>query len=292
MGGDVSGFGRVPRLGLLWRSCPTATHCTAVGTNGYEPTYVNGNAGTFPAMTDVSAPEGSFFLAVSCTSTTDCTAVGGGYDAPVGDNGQGEPFYATETNGTWGAAQEIAVPGGLGSFTAVSCTSALDCTAVGATRTALGFPLQPILAIETNGVWGKATEVASPQDGGSFSGVSCTSARDCTAVGTDGKGFPIYPTETNGVWPKVPRAPKMTRATPGDRSITVTWAAPSSSGGAPVTSYTASAISGTHVFTCTSPRSCTIRGLVNGTAYTVSVIARNAAGSSASSAKRVVTPRA
>ncbi len=192
----------------------------------------------------------------------------------------------------WASAHSVAVPGGLGEFTAVSCTSTLDCTAVGATRNVTYASVQPFYAIETNGVWGKAVEVASPQRGGSLSGVSCTSPRNCTAVGTDGKGFPIYPTESNGMWPKVPRAPSMGRATPGDRSVKVTWAVPSSNGGAPITSYTASALSGTHTFTCTSPRSCTIRGLTNGTIYTVSVVARNAAGSSASSAKRTTTPHA
>lgn len=272
-------------------SCLSATSCTAVGGDGYEPTYATGIAGTFGAMKEISAPAGSTFLAVSCRSMTDCTAVGEESSGRPADDGEGEPFYATESNGVWGPAEAIGVPGGIGAFDAVSCTSALDCTAVGGTRGGTGAARQPIYAVETNGVWGKATEIVSPE-GGSLSGVSCTSPRHCTAVGIDSRGYPIYPTETDGTWPRVPRAPKLGRVTPGDKSITVTWAPPKVDGGAPVTSYTASAVSGTRTFTCTSPRSCTIRGLAAGTTYTVSVVARNAAGSSASSAKRSATPHA
>ena len=40
----------------------------------------------------------------------------------------------------------------------------------------------------------------APGGGGRFNGVSCTDATDCTAVGVDGNGEPIYATETGGVW--------------------------------------------------------------------------------------------
>jgi hypothetical protein len=43
--------------------------------------------------------------AVSCTDAVDCTAVGG--------PSIGAPYYATETNGTWGSATQISAPGGV-----------------------------------------------------------------------------------------------------------------------------------------------------------------------------------
>jgi hypothetical protein len=46
---------------------------------------------------------------------------------------------------------------------------------------------------------GPATEISAP-GGGYFNGVSCTDATDCTAVGGDDNGQPIYATETAGVW--------------------------------------------------------------------------------------------
>jgi hypothetical protein len=49
-------------------------------------------------------------------------------------------------------------------------------------------------------VWGPATEISAPGGGGYFTGVSCTDATDCTAVGADYNGQPFYVTETGGVW--------------------------------------------------------------------------------------------
>jgi hypothetical protein len=238
-------------------------------------------------MTAVAAPAGSDFNAVSCTSPTSCTAVGqeGG--------GLGAPIYATETHGAWATAKAIAVPGGIGTLNAVSCASALDCTAVGASRTAKSANVQPIYVTETNGVWGKVKEIASPLGGGSFSGVSCTSATHCTAVGTDGQGFPIYPTELAGVWPSVPGAPRSLRVTSANRSVGVTWATAAIDGGARVTSYTARAVVGAHSYSCTTAeRSCVIHGLANGTTYVVSVVARNPAGSSKRTAAVTATAHA
>jgi IPT/TIG domain len=52
------------------------------------------------------------------------------------------------------------------------------------------------IATETGGVWGTVAEVTGPAGigvfSGLFSGVSCTSAAACTAVGADGSNQPIY----------------------------------------------------------------------------------------------------
>jgi hypothetical protein len=57
---------------------------------------------------------------------------------------------------------------------------------------------------ETNGTWGSIVEVSiSGSFNGYFTGVSCTDATDCTAVGTDSNGDPIADTETNGIWLQV-----------------------------------------------------------------------------------------
>jgi uncharacterized repeat protein (TIGR02543 family) len=64
-------------------------------------------------------------------------------------------------------------------------------------------------------------------------------------------------------------------------SSTVTWSAPTSTGGAPITSYTVTATPGGATCT-TSQLSCEITGLSSGVDYTYSVIATNAIGASAS----------
>lgn len=88
----------------------------------------------------------------------------------------------------------------------------------------------------------------------------------------------------------VPSAPTNIVVTPADRSLKVSWAAPYSNGGSPVTSYTATAYPSNQSCT-TAGLSCTIGSLVDGSPYTVSVTASNQAGTSAPSpASSVVSP--
>ena len=94
----------------------------------------------------------------------------------------------------------------------------------------------------------------------------------------------------------VPDAPTAVTATAGDSQARVTWVAPASNGGSAITAYTVTAVANP-AKTCTVntgsplPTTCTVMGLVNGTAYTFTVVARNAAGDSlASAASAAVRP--
>lgn len=86
-------------------------------------------------------------------------------------------------------------------------------------------------------------------------------------------------------------APRDIVAVPGDASATASWMSPESSGSFPVTTYMATASPGGA--TClSSTTSCTIKGLSNGTRYTITVQALNGAGWSVSSApSNAVIPR-
>ena len=91
-------------------------------------------------------------------------------------------------------------------------------------------------------------------------------------------------------------APGITSASPAaTQQVTVSWTAPADNGGSAITGYTVSANSGgatcTTVSTDTDPLSCTVGNLVNGTAYTFSVVATNAAGNSELDTSAAVTPR-
>ena len=78
---------------------------------------------------------------------------------------------------------------------------------------------------------------------------------------------------------KVPGPPRAVTATGIDAAIDVSWIAPGSSGGSPVTGYLVRASSGGVVRSCrTTTTSCTISGLTNGVSYSVTARARNAAG--------------
>jgi len=88
----------------------------------------------------------------------------------------------------------------------------------------------------------------------------------------------------------VPGAPTGAVATAGDHQASVSFSAPASDGGSPITSYTVTSAPGGKTATCPgSP--CVVTGLTNGTSYTFTVHATNANGDSTeSSASAAVTP--
>jgi hypothetical protein len=88
--------------------------------------------------------------------------------------------------------------------------------------------------------------------------------------------------------PSLPSAPTSVTATAYDSSVTVSWSAPTSDGGAPITGYLVSSPSMPGGPNCTATgiqTSCNVTGLTNGTSYTFSVTATNSAGTSVSSAE-------
>jgi Fibronectin type III domain len=88
---------------------------------------------------------------------------------------------------------------------------------------------------------------------------------------------------------KKPGAPTAVTAVPLDGGAAVSWAAPASDGGSPITSYVATASGGGQTCTTADTTSCTLTGLANGHRYTVRVRAINAKGDGPS-ARIKVTP--
>ena len=90
----------------------------------------------------------------------------------------------------------------------------------------------------------------------------------------------------------VPTAPRSVSGVARDASVTVSWSAPSSNGGAAITGYLVTASGGVSPSTkqcAASP--CTVTGLTKGTPYTFTVKATNARGDSvASLASDAFTP--
>jgi hypothetical protein len=95
---------------------------------------------------------------------------------------------------------------------------------------------------------------------------------------------------TSAVTSTVPGVPTGVSATAGNTQATITFTAPANNGGSAITGYTVTSSPGS--FTGTGSASpITVTGLTNGTAYTFTVTATNAIGTSvASSASNSVTP--
>ncbi len=75
-----------------------------------------------------------------------------------------------------------------------------------------------------------------------------------------------------------PRSPKSVQAVAGNRSATVSWQAPASSGSGGIDRYRVTSRPGSRHCTTTGPTTCTVRGLANGAPYTFTVAAQVAAG--------------
>jgi Tfp pilus assembly protein PilE len=156
------------------------------------------------------------------------------------------------------------------------------------------------------------TVTATPQSGGgSTQTCMTTTATSCTVAGLDpGAAYTVTVAATNAVGtgaaastsasapasaPGVPTGLSATAGVPGSAAISVSWSAPASNGGDPITGYTATATSSngaSAVQTCatTSATACTITSLEPGVAYIVTVTATTAAGTSANATTYATAP--
>ena len=177
--------------GFAGMSCSSATACTAAGSYGTKngssvmlAERWNGTSWRIQATPSPAGATGSYFLAVSCTAPGACTAVGA---VTIGSGSSGMTVGLAERwNGTTWRVQ--AIPGlgpsiGIG-FAAVSCSASTACTAAGSydTPSHLG---RPVAASWGGKSWQRE---ATPARAGASAanglvGVSCASARTCTAVG-------------------------------------------------------------------------------------------------------------
>ena len=179
----------------------------------------------------------------------------------------------------------------------MTCTSVNTCTAVGQLVLADGTTV-PDVAVDVAGRWQPLQRVGSIPLGiphiktKTLHAVACPTTNGCVAAGyayalsakgyvTDAEAFataivPVRPI-TN------PAPPTGLAATPRHLAVLASWR-PGDDGGSPITSFTATASPG--LATCTTAAlSCVIRGLADGTSYSVTVTATTAHGSSAPSAK-------
>lgn len=124
--------------------------------------------------------------------------------------------------------------------------------------------------------------------------------RAMNALGTSSASGPSDPVTPHSTPPPVvtpaspPGAPGGTTATAGSAQVAVLWSEPASDGGAAISAYTVTSTpDGRTCAGAATDTTCVVTGLTNGTAYTFTVAATNAAGTSpASVPSSPVTPSA
>ncbi len=114
-----------------------------------------------------------------------------------------------------------------------------------------------------------------------------------TVTATSGTGTGAASDASAPVTPRgFPGAATGVSATPSDGTALVAWTAPASDGGSPIAYYIVTGSPSGQLCITGASLSCTVTGLANGTPYTFTVIAINAAGMGpASDASTPVTPR-
>ena len=126
-------------------------------------------------------------------------------------------------------------------------------------------------------------------------GLTNGTAYTFTVAATNSVGTGTASAPSNAVTPAtLPGSPTDVAATAGGSSASLTWVAPASDGGAPITHYVITPYVGTTAqapVTAGSGTTFDVTGLTNGTTYTFTVTATNSAGSGpASLPSNVVTP--
>ena len=225
-------------------ACVTPGRCEAVGTAGAQHVVRVSESGRQWKLGGVALPPDAAAIdppsgpqpslnSVSCFPTAGCVAVGG-YDAS--DN-MTHPLLVPMSGGNWHASTSAQLPknaatspgpdfpGAGGALSLVVCQDAGHCTAVGTYVNADASDSDyPWVVTKSGGPWAPGAEALLPADASTlgdlmngpspffgFTGLSCPSAGNCTAVGgyedKTGAEEGLLLTERNGVWSHAVKSP-------------------------------------------------------------------------------------
>jgi len=170
-------------------TCATADDCWAVGSE--SPSSAGGQAlieqyaGSGWSAVSTPTPSGpvrsSQLSSVACISQDDCWAVG----SVTTDDDETQGLIEQYTAGGWRIVVSPTPSGGLGdTLSSVTCVSADDCWAVGATSTGINSDSQGVVEQYAGGAWNiTISPTLTPSVGAVLSGVACTGAGSCWTAG-------------------------------------------------------------------------------------------------------------
>jgi hypothetical protein len=179
-------------------SCVSPTFCMSI--YNYSENTWNGTSWTtlpmVPLPTWKSDGSRGYMSGVSCTSAIACTVVGWYDNAHTPGS-----MLADSWNGTsWSIETTPIVVQTYQKETlaSVSCTSGLDCTAVGTHDV---HNVLTTLGATDNGT-ALSLDASAPSTGtsGNLTSVSCISGTDCNAIGNDGQSVPVVEHWNGSVW--------------------------------------------------------------------------------------------
>jgi len=306
-----------PSPQLTGVACWSGTSCMAVGnyitsTNQQASMTYAYNSGTWSPPSVITLPgadssASAQLTSIACTSTGSCYAVG---DLSK-TSGNTVPASVSESSGSWSVLEPMATPNTTntsyvyGSLNSVSCAGSISaCVAVGVYDNSAGFQVPMAISLGTSpqAIATSLPTNARPSNSANLESISCatSTSNPCIAVGSTPTVVNQIAGITVGVSPPVvtvPGAPIDVAAVAKNGAAEISWSAPTSDGGSPITSYevfdatSASSISTTSSYACvTTAGTCTIRGLTNGTTYYFEAVAFNEAGEGGASQAVSATP--
>ena len=263
-----------PSSAIISFSPPSSTGGASI--TGYGATCTSTNGGAPGSVTGSSSPLTVNGLTAGKTYTCDVTASNSQGAGAASSTGSiiplGVPDAPTAVSATAGNGQAVVT------FTAPTNTGGSTITGYSASCTS-----------SNGGAAGTITGSSSPL---TVTGLTNGKTYTCAITATNAQGTGSASTASSPIIPLgVPDAPTAVIATPGNAQVSLSWTAPTNTGGQPITGYT---VTGAPVGSCTTTgaTSCVITGLTNGTAYTFQVVATTAQGDSAAASSNTVTPEA
>jgi hypothetical protein len=214
---------------LAYVSCAAASDCSAVGgytdsRGDYQGMVVDESNGAWglahdiPGLVALNAGGSAQVDSISCAAGGECAAAGQYKDS----SGAYQGFVVDESNGTWGAAEQLPGLGVLNvgksaSVLSVSCAAVGSCVAVGSIIVDAHRHTQGFISSEANGTWSSAQEIPGHRGFGPdtwIQAVSCGATGDCAAVGSYDSGAFVVD-ESNGVWDRAEGLPGLSASAQG-----------------------------------------------------------------------------
>ncbi len=265
----------------------TATPGPGRATVSWTPPASNGGGAINGYILTASSPSGNLTKTVAGgTTTTNITGLTNGVTYSV-------TVAARNVVGIGPASSPVdvtpaGVPGAPTGVTAIAGNGSASITWVPPASTG-GSPITGYTV--TSNVGGFSTTVSGSETSAVMNGLSNGVAYRFRVFATNVVGNGPASAYSVAVTPRgVPGPPTGVAANPGSASATVSWTAPASTGGSPITAYIVTSSGGQSTTVPGTARSALVSGLTNGVGYTFTVVARNAIGDGPPGTTSPVTP--